>query len=359
MNVVMLIGNLATDVELRESPPEKKVASFLLAVDRRAGRPRRLLPRLDVEPAGGGVRRVPGEGITRSRWTGACGAVRWEDADGKRRSAVEVVANRVEFLAPPRGARHRRPFDAGALVSGHGRTIIAGRWPAATRSSRSPTSCSTVARSRSTAGPGLQVVGADEVTRIACGVSSSRELFERAGGSGRAARARPPRAFLEQRAAGRRPRLKGRLEALFAGDLTLVAYHLALDAHPELGNNALLARAARRRGASGRSPESALGAPRGAGRRSTSSSRGSRAATGREPLVFAEGPERIERVAIVTRRRRHDGSSRPRTRATTLFVTGEPEEPALHDRARARHPLPGRRPLRDRDVRRQGARARA
>ena len=27
---------------------------------------------------------------------------------------------------------------------------------------------------------GLQVVGADEVTRIACGVSSSLELFERA-----------------------------------------------------------------------------------------------------------------------------------------------------------------------------------
>ena len=27
--------------------------------------------------------------------------------------------------------------------------------------------------------PGLQVLGADEVTTVACGVSSSRELFER------------------------------------------------------------------------------------------------------------------------------------------------------------------------------------
>jgi len=36
-------------------------------------------------------------------------------------------------------------------------------------------------------------------------------------------------------------RLRGRLEALFRGDASLVAYHLALDAHPELGNNALLA----------------------------------------------------------------------------------------------------------------------
>ena len=33
MNVVTLIGNLATDVELREVGPEKKVASFLLAVE--------------------------------------------------------------------------------------------------------------------------------------------------------------------------------------------------------------------------------------------------------------------------------------------------------------------------------------
>ena len=32
--------------------------------------------------------------------------------------------------------------------------------------------------------PGLQVVGADEVTKIACGVSSSRELFERAAAAG-------------------------------------------------------------------------------------------------------------------------------------------------------------------------------
>jgi single-stranded DNA-binding protein len=34
VNVVTLIGNLATDVELREIGPEKKVASFVLAVDR-------------------------------------------------------------------------------------------------------------------------------------------------------------------------------------------------------------------------------------------------------------------------------------------------------------------------------------
>ena len=37
MNVVTLIGNLATEVDMREVGPDKKVASFVLAVDR-AGR---------------------------------------------------------------------------------------------------------------------------------------------------------------------------------------------------------------------------------------------------------------------------------------------------------------------------------
>src|SRR2546423_6909224 len=34
MNVVTLIGNLATEVEVREVAPDKRVASFVLAVDR-------------------------------------------------------------------------------------------------------------------------------------------------------------------------------------------------------------------------------------------------------------------------------------------------------------------------------------
>lgn len=37
MNVVTLIGNLATEVEVRAVGPDKKVASFVLAVDRPSG----------------------------------------------------------------------------------------------------------------------------------------------------------------------------------------------------------------------------------------------------------------------------------------------------------------------------------
>jgi putative NIF3 family GTP cyclohydrolase 1 type 2 len=52
-------------------------------------------------------------------------------------------------------------------------------------------------------------------------------------------------------------------------------------------------------------------------------------ATGREPLVFAEGPARIERVAVVT----GGGGTRLIEAAHEGYdalVTGEPEEPALH-----------------------------
>jgi putative NIF3 family GTP cyclohydrolase 1 type 2 len=87
----------------------------------------------------------------------------------------------------------------------------------------------------------VQVVGADEVSKIVCGVSSSRELFERAGEAGAQLVLVHHGLFWRNEPLLVDRRLKGRLEALFASNLTLAAYHLALDAHPEVGNNALLA----------------------------------------------------------------------------------------------------------------------
>ncbi len=103
MNVVTLIGNLATEVELREVGSDKKVASFLLAIDRggrEAGADFVSVSAWDrqaelcAEYLGKG-RRVAVDGRLRSR--------SWEE-DGKRRTAVEVVARHVEFLGrSPRG----------------------------------------------------------------------------------------------------------------------------------------------------------------------------------------------------------------------------------------------------------------
>jgi single-strand DNA-binding protein len=111
VNVVTLIGNLATDVELREVGPEKKVASFVLAVDRasREGGADFVSvsawdrqAELCAEYLGKG-RRIAVDGRLKSR--------SWEE-DGKRRSAVEVVARRVEFL----GGGPRRDEEAGGDV---------------------------------------------------------------------------------------------------------------------------------------------------------------------------------------------------------------------------------------------------
>ena len=113
MNVVTLIGNLATEVELRDVGPEKKVASFVLAVDRaRRDGGADFVPisawdrqaELCAEYLGKG-RRIAIDGRLRSR--------SWED-DGKRRSALEVVARRVAFLGG--GPRHDEDEGEGGEV---------------------------------------------------------------------------------------------------------------------------------------------------------------------------------------------------------------------------------------------------
>jgi single-strand DNA-binding protein len=97
MNIVTLIGNLATEVELREIGTDKKVASFLLAVDRASKEGGADFvnvcawdrqAELCAEYLGKG-RRVAVDGWLKSR--------SWEE-EGKRRTAIEVVARRVEFL---------------------------------------------------------------------------------------------------------------------------------------------------------------------------------------------------------------------------------------------------------------------
>jgi single-strand DNA-binding protein len=100
VNVVTLIGNLATGVDVKEIGDEKRVAKFLLAVDRRtkeggadfvwiAAWDRQA--ELCSEYLAKG-RRVAIDGYLRSRT--------WED-EGKTRREIEVVARSVQFLSPP------------------------------------------------------------------------------------------------------------------------------------------------------------------------------------------------------------------------------------------------------------------
>lgn len=175
---------------------------------------------------------------------------------------------------------------------------------------------------------GLQVVGAEEVTKIVAGVSCSRELFERSADAGAQLLIVHHGLFWENDPRIVDRQLRGRLQALFDGDITLAAYHLALDAHPEIGNNALVAGLlgveARERvlewGFGGRlDPPVEL----------KELARRLEHATGQDARVFDGGPDRIERVAVIT-----GGAARLFPQIAALgydaFVTGEPAEPTLH-----------------------------
>jgi dinuclear metal center YbgI/SA1388 family protein len=87
---------------------------------------------------------------------------------------------------------------------------------------------------------GLQVEGKPEVARIVSGVTASRALIEAA------VAARADAVFVHHGLfwRGQDGRVTGwmkkRLALLLAHDINLYAYHLPLDAHPELGNNAQL-----------------------------------------------------------------------------------------------------------------------
>jgi single-strand DNA-binding protein len=118
VNVVTLIGNLATDVELREVAGGKHVANFVLAVNRSSGEGADFVRVTAWERQAETCaqylskgRRVALDGRLRSR--------SWEE-DGKRRTAVEVVANRVQFLSGPNEPAPAAdaaeiPFEAAAV----------------------------------------------------------------------------------------------------------------------------------------------------------------------------------------------------------------------------------------------------
>ena len=172
---------------------------------------------------------------------------------------------------------------------------------------------------------GLQVVGADDVTSIACGVSSSRELFERATALGAELVLVHHGLFWRNEPLLVDARLRGRLEALFAGNASLVAYHLALDAHPTLGNNAQLAA---RLGATSDGPFDGvgLGCSLPAVAIDELAARVAEA-VGRTPLVLRGGSREVRRLAVSTgaagyslARAAHEGYD--------ALLTGEAEEPS-------------------------------
>ncbi len=89
---------------------------------------------------------------------------------------------------------------------------------------------------------GLQVEGRSRIGKIVSGVTACGELIERAAAAGADALLVHHGYFWK----GENPAIRGyrkqRIAALLRYDLSLIAFHLPLDAHGEVGNNAQLAR---------------------------------------------------------------------------------------------------------------------
>jgi dinuclear metal center YbgI/SA1388 family protein len=98
-----------------------------------------------------------------------------------------------------------------------------------------------VSRFRDYCPNGIQVQGRAEVRRIATGVTASQALLDAAHAWGADAILVHHGYFWRNEDAAITGIKKRRIAHLLQHDISLLAYHLPLDAHPELGNNAQLA----------------------------------------------------------------------------------------------------------------------
>jgi single-strand DNA-binding protein len=110
LNRIVLVGNLTKDPELRYTPANGvAVASFTLAVNRRFSQKKET----DFVPIV--VWRAQAENCAKYLGKGSMVAVdgrlqirSYEDREGQKRTIAEVVADSVQFLSTPGGAKEKR-----------------------------------------------------------------------------------------------------------------------------------------------------------------------------------------------------------------------------------------------------------
>jgi dinuclear metal center YbgI/SA1388 family protein len=180
---------------------------------------------------------------------------------------------------------------------------------------------------------GLQVEGVDTIRHLVSGVTASRALIEAAIEAKADAILVHHGLFWRGQDGTVTGWMKQRLQLLLAHNINLLAYHLPLDAHPELGNNAQLAQrlGLQIQGTLGEQALVFWGAP--ADGRVFANAQALACvvsqALGREP-VMVQAPEReIRRVAWCT------GGAQSYFEAAIAagvdaFITGEISEPQAH-----------------------------
>lgn len=176
---------------------------------------------------------------------------------------------------------------------------------------------------------GLQVPGSPGVAKVVTGVSAQLELFERAAGAGAQLVLCHHGLFWNFHTRAITPSMKRRLSVLFGHEISLAAYHLPLDAHPELGNNALICEAlglerGERFGGVGWVGRSEAGVEFPEFRERCVS------IFGQEPLAWEAGPGVVHSVGVVS-----GAAASSLSDAVALgldaFITGEPAEHTMAD----------------------------
>ncbi|MBF0137181.1 MAG: Nif3-like dinuclear metal center hexameric protein [Magnetococcus sp. DMHC-1] len=180
---------------------------------------------------------------------------------------------------------------------------------------------------------GVQVRGRERVKKIVTGVSASQALFEAAVATDADLVLVHHGMFWDQDSRVVEGSLKSRLQILLTHDLTLMAYHLPLDCHPELGNNACILQRL------GLDPVEPFGRYHGTALSFVGVCRNPlplvvfqnqvRELFGGEPLVLPFGPEPVRRIAVCS------GAApalihEARQLKADLFLTGEGTEYIYH-----------------------------
>ncbi len=103
MNKVILVGNLARDPELRQTPQGVPVARFTVAVSRRYSRDGQQQTDFISCVAWRGTAEFLCRYFTKGSGIQLCGSIQtrsWDGQDGQRHYATEVVADEVSFNGP-------------------------------------------------------------------------------------------------------------------------------------------------------------------------------------------------------------------------------------------------------------------
>ncbi len=182
---------------------------------------------------------------------------------------------------------------------------------------------------------GIQVPGSPEVSKVITGVSAHRELLERAVDAGGDLLLTHHGLFWDFHPRALSPQMAQRLRIALDADLTVAGYHLPLDAHPEIGNNALLCEGLgfSRRGdrfAEVRGREIGIIGEHPDGIPVSELGERVNRLLGREPLIQGDGPDLIRTIGVVT-----GAAAGEIDEAISLgfdaFITGEPSEHAMAD----------------------------